>query len=1080
VSVDFAPGAWNVDLTVQDTVGATDTDSIAVTIEDTTPPLVNAGGDATLEATSAAGAPYSVPYTIDDLCDPSPSYSVVPMPPVFPLGTTTVSVSANDASGNSASDSADITVLDTTAPLVMVPADIEEEATSSGGNVVTYSASADDLVDGPLPPNCAPPSGNTFGHGSTNVICSATDAAGNTASAGFNVTVEDTKPPSLTLPDDIQTEAAGPDGAPVDYVVDATDTADDSVIPECLPPSGSLFALGLTSVSCTAADDSGNVANGAFGITIVDTTTPQLIVPPDLTMEATEPAGAPVSFAATATDVVDGAVLVACAPASGSTFGLGSTLVDCAATDNSGNAISGAFYVTVVDTTPPELTAPADITSEATSAAGANVSFSATALDVADSAPVVSCVPASGSLFAFGTTAVECSATDASGNSAQDSFSVFVVDTTAPVVTPPPDVTAEATSPLTPLDIGTAGATDNADVISIVSDALADFPVGLTVVTWTAYDAAGNSASTIQNVTVTDTTPPVVTVGPDIKSTATGPAGAAVSFPASALDLVDQALTPECTPASGSTFGHGQTAVDCNATDNAGNTGFAGFIVTVLNASPTADDQAVTLDEDTPAGVTLTGADADGYPAALAFAVVDPPTNGLLSGTAPDLIYTPNLHYFGADSFTFRSFDGASYSAIATVSITVDPVNDLPVISVDRASAGLQYSDTIGSVVISATDVDDALGFASAWTANGGAATAGLPAALDVSGGCTPADFGASPRTGSSCSWTFSGQMLQPSGDYDFAFTVTDEGGDAGSAASATAATELLVAAESASIAFDGANPVAVPVIADGVDASEPFSLLFQLRETPPDAASFAAVTGDISQAIPEVSVKLTPVGPGSTVNGVCTASDNGQSGYAEVLTFACDFDAVPVNTYSVDVLVNGGYYAGTDDDVLTVYDPSLGFTTGGGWFYWPGTLDKTSFGYTMKYNRKRTSIQGSLLVIRHLEGAPEGEDKWRLKSNALEGLSLGDGGGFGWAALSGKGTFKAPGADAEGNHSFTVYAEDAGDPGAGFDRFWIQTRDKTNATIPDLSLDAPAVDEAAMIEGGNIFAPHGGGKGRP
>ena len=86
----------------------------------------------------------------------------------------------------------------------------------------------------------------------------------------------------------------------------------------------------------------------------------------------------------------------------------------------------------------------------------------------------------------------------------------------------------------------------------------------------------------------------------------------------------------------------------------------------------------------------------------------------------------------------------------------------------------------------------------------------------------------------------------------------------------------------------------------------------------------------------------------------------------------------------------------------------------------------------------------------------------------------------IGWAAFSGKGTFTAPGADAEGNHSFTVYAEDAGDPGVGLDRFWIQTRNKTNAMVQDLSLDAPAVDEAAMIEGGNIFAPHGGGKGRP
>ena len=75
-------------------------------------------------------------------------------------------------------------------------------------------------------------------------------------------------------------------------------------------------------------------------------------------------------------------------------------------------------------------------------------------------------------------------------------------DTTPPVVTPPPDKKADATGPLTSVDIGTATATDDVGVISISSDAPSGFPVGVTTVTWTATDAAGNEGTATQRVTV--------------------------------------------------------------------------------------------------------------------------------------------------------------------------------------------------------------------------------------------------------------------------------------------------------------------------------------------------------------------------------------------------------------------------------------------------------------------------------------------------------------------------------------------------------------------------------------------------
>jgi len=92
--------------------------------------------------------------------------------------------------------------------------------------------------------------------------------------------------------------------------------------------------------------------------------------------------------------------------------------------------------------------------------------------------------------------------------------------------------------------------------------------------------------------------------------------------------------------------------------------------------TPTADPQTVNATEDTPVGITLTGSDPDLDP--LTFAVTSLPTKGTLSGTAPNLTYTPFLNTNGADSFTFTVSDGPRTSAPATVTINVAPVDDPP------------------------------------------------------------------------------------------------------------------------------------------------------------------------------------------------------------------------------------------------------------------------------------------------------------------------------------------------------------------------------------------------------------------
>lgn len=91
-----------------------------------------------------------------------------------------------------------------------------------------------------------------------------------------------------------------------------------------------------------------------------------------------------------------------------------------------GAAVSGDTFSFATDTMPPVLTLPADIVADPTSPEGAAVTYPATANDVVDGAVPVSCMPASGSMFGIGTTTVNCSASDAHGNTASGSFNVTV------------------------------------------------------------------------------------------------------------------------------------------------------------------------------------------------------------------------------------------------------------------------------------------------------------------------------------------------------------------------------------------------------------------------------------------------------------------------------------------------------------------------------------------------------------------------------------------------------------------------------------------------------------------------------
>src|SRR6185369_15845005 len=208
-------------------------------------------------------------------------------------------------------------------------------------------------------------SGSTFAVGTSPVTCTATDADGNTHSDSFNVTVTrsgtggDTQPPVIQISTNIISGTdLGQCSAVVNFTVAVTDNH-PGVVVVCTPPSGSVFPKGVTTVVCVATDAVGNKATNSFTVTVVDRENPALQLPADITVTVDPSAtGAPVSYTVTATDNCSTPTLV-CAPASGSTFAVGTSPVTCTATDADGNTHSGSFNVTVTrsgtggDTQPP-------------------------------------------------------------------------------------------------------------------------------------------------------------------------------------------------------------------------------------------------------------------------------------------------------------------------------------------------------------------------------------------------------------------------------------------------------------------------------------------------------------------------------------------------------------------------------------------------------------------------------------------------------------------------------------------------------------------------------------------------------
>lgn len=268
--------------------------------------------------------------------------------------TATFTLQASD--GNlTASASLTVSVTpDTIKPTLSCPANITT-STASGSctKAVNYAVPvAIDNCEGATVV-CNPVSGSTFQKGVTTVTCTATDAAGNQNSCSFTVTVIDTQAPQITCPANISVPTAvGQCAAVVTYATpQASDNCPNVGAVVCSPASGTSFAKGVTTVTCTVTDASSNTNSCSFTVTVIDTQAPQITCPANIIRMATKPGDATVVVNFTTPTATDncGSASVICTPPSGSTFPTGVTTVSCRATDTGGNQNSCSFTVTVFD-----------------------------------------------------------------------------------------------------------------------------------------------------------------------------------------------------------------------------------------------------------------------------------------------------------------------------------------------------------------------------------------------------------------------------------------------------------------------------------------------------------------------------------------------------------------------------------------------------------------------------------------------------------------------------------------------------------------------------------------------------------
>ena len=527
-----------------------------ITIEDTTPPVITCPVDLTIECDEDIDPSNTGSATATDNCEPDNSLDIDYDDDASGLsgcngsGVLVRTWTATDDCGNASSCEQRITIEDTTPPVITCPADLTIECDEDIDPSNTGSATATD--------NCGPDnsldidyeddaSGLSGCNGSGVLIRTwiATDDCDNSSTCVQRITIEDTTPPVITCPIDMTIECDQSTDPNLNGLLGMASATDNCTATNDITITYDDDASGLTGCNgtgvllrtWTAEDACGLTSSCIQEITIEDTTPPVITCPANVTIECDEeidPNANPLVGEATATDncqdantidigyVDDYSGLTGC-------NGTGTFIRTWTATDDCGNSSSCDQEFVVVDTTPPTVTCPSDITIECDESSDPDNTGYATAIDNCSEPNTIDIDyvdDASGLSGCNGNGTLQRTwvATDDCGNSSTCVQNITIVDTTPPVITCPVDLTIECDDSTDPSNTGTASATDNCTATNDITITYDDDASGLTgcngtgvlVRTWVATDGCDNSSTCVQRITIEDNTPPVITCPTDV------------------------------------------------------------------------------------------------------------------------------------------------------------------------------------------------------------------------------------------------------------------------------------------------------------------------------------------------------------------------------------------------------------------------------------------------------------------------------------------------------------------------------------------------------------------------------------
>lgn len=548
----------------------------------------------------------------------------------YGVGVTTVKVNASNLCGAD-SNTHTVTVTDTLKPVIYCSAGITVNTDSAACSATAVNLLAPSVVDACGVDTLYNNAPSSFPKGATTVVWTAVDNNGNTSTCTQDVTVRDTTAPTVVCPSAVTVPADNGICSASNVILSQPSVFDVCGIDTIFNNAPTVYPFGNTVVTFTVKDTDGNTSTCATTVTVTDTQPPVISAINNMTVFTDNGSCTASNVILPVPSVTDNCSVDSVWDNAPAVFPLGNTIVTVTATDHVGLQSTTTYNVIVQDVTAPSINAGPDLTISAQANCGiSNSTINWTSqITATDNCTVDTIYSNTPQFFSLGTTAVVWTAVDGSGNTSTDTVNVTIIDTTAPNIVCPTNITVNAgagTCSASNVNLGTPVVTDNC-ATSVSNNAPSSYPVGTTSVLWTAIDGSGNTSSCVQTVTVIDNQPPVASCKNHSVTLVNGSATISVSD-------INNNSTDNCgigsmslSQTSFTTADIGNNTVTLTVTDVNGNTSTCTGVVTVQGAGGNLSCSiAVTPNSNTytggnpnniylgygPQSVTLTGAATGG------------------------------------------------------------------------------------------------------------------------------------------------------------------------------------------------------------------------------------------------------------------------------------------------------------------------------------------------------------------------------------------------------------------------------------------------------------------------------------